>query len=75
MKKKITGKEVSFWLETSHDTEFSKLEKGLKVDVVILGGGTAGITAATLLKETGHTIAVVETNRIVKELQLEPQLR
>ena len=34
--------------------------------MIILGGGIAGITAATLLKETGHTVAVIEADRIVK---------
>ena len=63
---KIAGKEVSFWLETSHVTNFPKLDKKLKVDVVILGGGIAGITTAALLKETGHTVAVIEADRIVK---------
>jgi glycine/D-amino acid oxidase-like deaminating enzyme len=63
---KLTGKEVSFWLETSPVTDFPKLDKGLKVDVAILGGGIAGLTTAVLLKETGHTIAVIEADRIVK---------
>ncbi len=63
---KITGKEVSFWLETSPTTDFPQLDRKLNVDVVILGGGIAGITAATLLKETGHTVAVIEADRIIK---------
>jgi glycine/D-amino acid oxidase-like deaminating enzyme len=63
---KVMGKEVSYWLESSSETDFPKLEEGLKVDVVILGGGIAGITAAALIKETGHTVAVIEADRIVK---------
>jgi glycine/D-amino acid oxidase-like deaminating enzyme len=63
---KVMGKEISYWLESSPATDFPKLEEGLKVDVVILGGGIAGITAATLLKENGHTVAVIEADRIVK---------
>ena len=64
--KQINGKEISYWLETSPSTNFPKLGKKLKVDVAILGGGIAGITAATLLKESGYTVAVIETDRIVK---------
>jgi glycine/D-amino acid oxidase-like deaminating enzyme len=63
---KITEKEVSFWLATSPVTNFPELDKRLKVDAVILGGGIAGITTAALLKESGHTVAVIEADRIVK---------
>jgi glycine/D-amino acid oxidase-like deaminating enzyme len=65
---KVMGKEVSYWLESSPATDFPKLVQGLSVDVVILGGGIAGITTAILLKETGHNVAVVEADRIVKEV-------
>ena len=41
---------------------------GLKVDVAIIGGGIAGITTATLLKEAGYNVAVIEANRIVKDV-------
>jgi glycine/D-amino acid oxidase-like deaminating enzyme len=65
---RIPGKEISFWLESTHDTYFPKLDKKLKVDVAILGGGIAGISTAILLKESGHTVAVIEADRIVKEV-------
>jgi len=41
---------------------------GVDVDVVVPGGGIAGITAATLCKEAGHTVAVLEADRIVKDV-------
>jgi glycine/D-amino acid oxidase-like deaminating enzyme len=65
---KINRKEVSFWLETCPATDFPKLEDGLKVDIVIVGGGIAGITTATLLKDAGHSVAVIETDRVVKDV-------
>jgi glycine/D-amino acid oxidase-like deaminating enzyme/nitrite reductase/ring-hydroxylating ferredoxin subunit len=37
---------------------------GLWVDVAILGGGIAGMTAAALLKEQGFKVAVVEAGRV-----------
>ncbi len=61
---------VSVWLEMSPYKTFPKLDKRLKVDVVILGGGIVGITAAKMLKETGHTVAVMEEDRIVKGVTL-----
>lgn len=64
--KSVLGR--SFWLETCPITEFPELKKGLEVDVVILGGGIAGLTTAILLKEAGLTVAVIEADRIVKEV-------
>jgi glycine/D-amino acid oxidase-like deaminating enzyme len=64
----VTNKESSFWLETSPKTNFPILEEGLKVDVTVIGGGITGITTATLLKESGLTVAVIESDRIVKDV-------
>ncbi len=64
------GKDASFWLETSPKTDFPKLEEGLKVDAAVLGGGIAGITTATLLKESGLTVAVIESDRIIKDVSI-----
>src|SRR5665647_122257 len=60
----------SFWIKTCPQTNFSPLKNELKVDTVILGGGIAGITTATLLKDLGHSIAIIESDRIVKDVTL-----
>ena len=63
-------KEKSFWLEKCPSTNFPQLKVGLKVDVAILGAGIAGITTATLLKEAGYNVAVIEADRIVKDVTI-----
>ena len=66
----IHGKTGSFWIKTCPKTNFPPLKEGLKVDTVILGGGIAGITTATLLKDLGHTVALIEADRIVEEVTI-----
>ena len=58
----------SFWIETCPKTNFPSLKEGLIFDTVILGGGIAGITTATLLKDLGYKVALIESNRIVKDV-------
>ncbi len=67
---KSTDKLGSFWLEMCPATNFPPLEVGLKVDVAILGGGIAGITTATLLKDLGYSVAVIESDRIIKDVTI-----
>jgi glycine/D-amino acid oxidase-like deaminating enzyme len=64
------GRSGSFWIKTCPTTNFPPLEEGLKVDTVILGGGIAGITTATLLKDLGHEVALIEADRIVKDVTI-----
>jgi glycine/D-amino acid oxidase-like deaminating enzyme len=69
MKQNVNNRtDSSFWLKNCPATNFPKLEKGLKVDVAVLGGGIAGITTAKLLKDSGNTVAVIESDRIVKDV-------
>lgn len=44
--------------------KFRKVSKSGKFDVVIIGGGITGLTAAYLLKKSGKTVCVLERNRI-----------
>jgi glycine/D-amino acid oxidase-like deaminating enzyme len=44
--------------------KFRKVTKAGKFDVVIIGGGITGLTAAYHLKKAGKTVCVLERNRI-----------
>ncbi|HJW27268.1 MAG TPA: FAD-dependent oxidoreductase [Rhodocyclaceae bacterium] len=60
----LPGRPVSLWLDTTSETGFPALAERMDVDVAVVGGGIAGLTAATLLKAAGKTVAVVEAGRI-----------
>ena len=51
------------WLEHA-TTDYPPLTRDLDVEVVVIGAGITGLTAAYLLKQAGKTVAVLEMNRI-----------
>jgi len=61
----LPGKPTTLWFDNTPETHFPVLEKDLLVDTVIVGGGIAGITTATLLKDAGQRVAVIEARKIV----------
>ena len=65
---KNMGELKSFWIIYTPDTNFNPLEKGLSVDVAILGAGIAGITSTLLLKEAGLSVALIEAERAIKDV-------
>lgn len=50
----------SFWMATSPQANYPKLQADLAIDVAIVGGGIAGLTCAYLLKKEGLSVAVFE---------------
>lgn len=62
----LPGQPVSLWIDTTPQTNFPSLEREVLVDVVVLGGGIVGLTAAKLLKQAGKTVAVIESRQVVK---------
>ncbi|WP_170156805.1 FAD-dependent oxidoreductase [Roseimicrobium gellanilyticum] len=53
-------KSESYWLALPGKTSYPKLTSDLKVDVLVVGGGITGVTAALLIRDTGKTVALVE---------------
>lgn len=54
----------SIWTDNSTLSEFPKLDHDISTDVLIIGGGMAGILTAYLLKQKNIKCILVEQNRI-----------
>ena len=53
----------SYWMDRSGLPTFTKFDTDLAVDVVVVGAGIVGVTAAFLLKKAGKTVALLERDR------------
>lgn len=59
-----SGKHNSYWLDTTSPLKFTPLTKNLETDVVIIGGGIAGVTIAYCLLRAGKKVVLVEDGNI-----------
>lgn len=58
---------TSYWLASTDTPAFHhKLSDVKKVDVIIVGGGIAGITTAFLLSQSGKKVCILEADEILK---------
>lgn len=57
-------KEISYWQNSANAPSYPTMTEDLEVDVAVVGGGIAGLTAAYLLKRSGLRVAVIEKNTI-----------
>lgn len=55
-----------YWIASTDFPVHPALEEDIRVNVAIVGGGIAGITAAYLLKQENYKVAVIEADRIVQ---------
>jgi glycine/D-amino acid oxidase-like deaminating enzyme/nitrite reductase/ring-hydroxylating ferredoxin subunit len=56
----------SLWIATTRYPRFKPLQGAVSVDVAVIGGGISGLTAATLLKAAGRSVAVIEAGRVAE---------
>ena len=51
---------VSIWIDDTGIRKFPKLQADTTADVLVIGPGVTGLTAAYLLKQAAATVALIE---------------
>lgn len=59
-----SGEKQSYWIAATEPLEFSKLDKNIETDVVVIGGGIAGVSVAYLLAKNGRKVILAEDGYI-----------
>ena len=54
----------SYWLEKQSKTAYSSVESNISTDILIVGAGIVGVTAAYLLAKEGAKVTVIEGSKI-----------
>jgi glycine/D-amino acid oxidase-like deaminating enzyme/nitrite reductase/ring-hydroxylating ferredoxin subunit len=54
----------SLWKTQSDNVAFPRLKKGMHADVVVVGAGITGVTAALLLQRQGKSVVLLERDRV-----------
>lgn len=54
----------SYWVESTHQTDYPKISKDFDTDVLIIGGGITGILTAYMLSESSLNVSIVEADRM-----------
>ena len=55
---------ISYWIASTDEPEFPSLEGTVRADVVVVGAGIVGLTAALLMCEAGRKIVVLEADQV-----------
>lgn len=55
---------VPVWIDDTSIRKFPKLQRNISAEVLVVGAGITGITAAYLLKKAGSTVALIERERV-----------
>jgi glycine/D-amino acid oxidase-like deaminating enzyme/nitrite reductase/ring-hydroxylating ferredoxin subunit len=59
-----SGQTIPYWIDSVKPLEFETLNKNIDADILIIGGGIAGLTTAYCLLKAGRQIVLVEDGLI-----------
>ena len=62
--KVTSGENISYWVDSVPPLSFGTLTSDLTTDVLVIGAGISGLTAAYCLVSAGHQVIVVEDGLI-----------
>ncbi|MYX73681.1 FAD-dependent oxidoreductase [Streptomyces sp. SID3915] len=60
----LPGTDESYWMATSEHPAFPALDADRAADVVVVGGGVAGLSTAWELTRAGRSVVVLEADRV-----------
>jgi glycine/D-amino acid oxidase-like deaminating enzyme/nitrite reductase/ring-hydroxylating ferredoxin subunit len=63
MSASVELKTQSYWEDSSSVSRYPALDRDLTVDVLVIGAGITGLTAAYLIKRSGQRVAVIDRRR------------
>lgn len=59
-----SGNNISFWLDGEDRPAYGKLPGEIQTEVLVIGGGIAGLTTAYLLLKSGKKVVLIEDGKI-----------
>jgi glycine/D-amino acid oxidase-like deaminating enzyme/nitrite reductase/ring-hydroxylating ferredoxin subunit len=60
----LPGRAESYWMESAPAPDQPPLRDDVEVDIVVVGAGIAGLCTAWELADAGHSVAVLEADRV-----------
>lgn len=60
----LKDKPQSLWIATTEKPNYPRLEEDIKTEILIIGGGIAGITCGYLLQKEGFSVTILEGDKI-----------